>query len=79
MGGLTALVNNAAIFSTIKMKPFWEMSVAEWDRLMAPGVMALTRPSIRIAHEEIFGPVLCVFRWSEKRRRWGWSTTSNTA
>lgn len=29
------LVNNAAIFSTLSMKPFWEISVAEWDRLMA--------------------------------------------
>ena len=34
-GHLDALVNNAAIFSTIKMKPFWEMSLAEWDGLMA--------------------------------------------
>lgn len=29
------LVHNAAIFSTIEMKPFWEISVAEWDTLMA--------------------------------------------
>lgn len=28
------LVNNAAIFSTIEMKPFWEISVVEWDALM---------------------------------------------
>ncbi len=32
------LVNNAAIFSTIKMKPFWELSVTEWDQLMAVNV-----------------------------------------
>jgi NAD(P)-dependent dehydrogenase (short-subunit alcohol dehydrogenase family) len=28
------LVNNAAIFSTIQMRPFWEIPVEEWDRLM---------------------------------------------
>ena len=25
------LVNNAAIFSTIQMRPFWEITLAEWD------------------------------------------------
>ena len=29
------LVNNAAIFSTIQMRPFWEIPAEEWDRLMA--------------------------------------------
>jgi 3-oxoacyl-[acyl-carrier protein] reductase len=32
------LVNNASIFSSIKMKPFEEISVAEWDDLMAVNV-----------------------------------------
>jgi 3-oxoacyl-[acyl-carrier protein] reductase len=34
-GRIDVLVNNAAVFSTIRMKPFWELSVAEWDELMA--------------------------------------------
>jgi NAD(P)-dependent dehydrogenase (short-subunit alcohol dehydrogenase family) len=34
-GAVHGLVNNAAIFSTIQMRPFWEIPVAEWDRLMA--------------------------------------------
>lgn len=34
-GRIDVLVNNAAVFSTIKMKPFWELSVAEWEQLMA--------------------------------------------
>jgi 3-oxoacyl-[acyl-carrier protein] reductase len=34
-GRIDVLVNNAAVFATIKMKPFWELSVAEWDQLMA--------------------------------------------
>lgn len=37
-GRIDILVNNAAIFSAIKMKPFWELSVAEWDQLMAVNV-----------------------------------------
>ncbi|WP_234390932.1 SDR family NAD(P)-dependent oxidoreductase [Nocardia suismassiliense] len=34
-GRVDGLLNNAAIFSTIQMKPFWEIEPAEWDRLMA--------------------------------------------
>lgn len=34
-GAVHGLVNNAAIFSTIQMRPFWQIPVAEWDRLMA--------------------------------------------
>lgn len=37
-GQIDVLVNNAAVFSTITMKPFWELTVAEWDRLMAVNV-----------------------------------------
>ncbi|WP_037356865.1 SDR family NAD(P)-dependent oxidoreductase [Amycolatopsis orientalis] len=34
-GRVDGLINNAAVFSTIKMKPFWEIADEEWDRLMA--------------------------------------------
>lgn len=34
-GRLDGLLNNAAIFSTIQMKPFWEITLSEWDTLMA--------------------------------------------
>jgi NAD(P)-dependent dehydrogenase (short-subunit alcohol dehydrogenase family) len=34
-GAVHGLVNNAAIFSTITMRPFWEIPIEEWDRLMA--------------------------------------------
>lgn len=34
-GRLDTLLNNAAIFSTIEMKPFYELSLAEWQGLMA--------------------------------------------
>jgi NAD(P)-dependent dehydrogenase (short-subunit alcohol dehydrogenase family) len=49
-------VNNAAIFSTITMRPFWEIPVEEWDRLMAVnlrGPWLLTSallPALRAAH-----------------------------
>lgn len=33
--GIDGLVNNAAIFSSLKMKPHWELSVDEWDAVMA--------------------------------------------
>lgn len=34
-GAVHGLVNNAAIFSTIQMRPFWEIPTEEWDQLMA--------------------------------------------
>jgi 3-oxoacyl-[acyl-carrier protein] reductase len=34
-GAVHGLVNNAAVFSTIQMRPFWEIPIEEWDRLMA--------------------------------------------
>lgn len=34
-GRVDGIINNAAIFSTIQMKPFWELTVEEWDLLQA--------------------------------------------
>ncbi|WP_157250244.1 SDR family NAD(P)-dependent oxidoreductase [Nonomuraea typhae] len=34
-GRVDGLVNNAAIFSTIRMQPFWEITDEEWDRTLA--------------------------------------------
>lgn len=34
-GRVDGLINNAAVFSTIAMKPFWEITEDEWDLLMA--------------------------------------------
>lgn len=39
-GAVHGLVNNAAIFSTIQMRPFWEIPVSEWDQLMAVNLRA---------------------------------------
>jgi 3-oxoacyl-[acyl-carrier protein] reductase len=37
-GRIDVLVNNAAIFSTLKMRPFDEIPTQEWDELMAVNV-----------------------------------------
>lgn len=37
-GRIDVLINNAAVFSTIRLKPFWDLTVAEWDHLMAVNV-----------------------------------------
>lgn len=37
-GSLCGLVNNAAIFSALDMKPFWELSLAEWNQVLAVNV-----------------------------------------
>ena len=45
-GGLFGLVNNASIFSTLKMRPFWEIPSEEWDNVQKvnlKGVFNMTR------------------------------------
>ena len=37
-GRIDILVNNAAMFTTLKMRPFWDIPAAEWDQLMAVNV-----------------------------------------
>lgn len=37
-GGVDILVNNAALFATLTLKPFNDISSAEWDRVMAVNV-----------------------------------------
>ncbi|MCG7507833.1 SDR family NAD(P)-dependent oxidoreductase [Mesorhizobium retamae] len=45
-GGVFGLVNNASIFSTLTMRPFWEIPSEEWDQVQAvnlKGVFNMTR------------------------------------
>ncbi len=45
-GGVFGLVNNASIFSTLKMRPFWEIPADEWERVQKvnlTGVFNMTR------------------------------------
>lgn len=40
-GRVDVLVNNAGILAAIKMKPFWDLSVNEWDQMMAVNVKGM--------------------------------------
>jgi 3-oxoacyl-[acyl-carrier protein] reductase len=45
-GSVFGLVNNASIFSTLQMRPFWDIPPDEWDRVQAvnlKGVFNMTR------------------------------------
>jgi len=48
-GGVFGLVNNASIFSTLVMRPFWEIPSDEWDRVQKvnlKGVFNMTRAAL---------------------------------
>lgn len=48
-GGLDGVVNNASIFASIRMGPFWELEESEWDSLMAvnlKGVWLMTKAAL---------------------------------
>jgi NAD(P)-dependent dehydrogenase (short-subunit alcohol dehydrogenase family) len=40
-GGIDILVNNAAIFSTLKLRPFEEIEVAEWRKVMDVNILGV--------------------------------------
>lgn len=40
-GRVDVLVNNAGVFAGIERRPFWEIDVEEWDRLMAVNVRSV--------------------------------------
>jgi NAD(P)-dependent dehydrogenase (short-subunit alcohol dehydrogenase family) len=54
-GGIFGIVNNASIFSTLSMRPFWEIPEDEWDQVFnvnLKGVWQMTRaalPELRAA------------------------------
>jgi 3-oxoacyl-[acyl-carrier protein] reductase len=41
LGRIDVLVNNVGLFAGIERRPFWEIDVAEWDRLMAVNVRSV--------------------------------------
>ena len=62
LGRLDILVNNAAIFSTLEMRPFEQIPLAEWDAVM---------------RVNITGPFLCARAALPAMRRGGWGRIVN--
>lgn len=62
-GRVDALINNAAIFSTITMRPFEEIPVEEWDAVMAVnvrGVYLCCREFTRDMRQRGYGKIVNV-------------------
>jgi 3-oxoacyl-[acyl-carrier protein] reductase len=62
-GRIDILVNNAALSSVLRPKPFWEWSVDEWDQVMdinARGVWLVTRAVVPSMRERAYGRIINV-------------------
>ncbi len=60
-GAPTVLVNNAAVFSTLRMGSFTGISVAEWDRVMAvnvKGAFLCARAVVPLMAEAGYGKII---------------------
>lgn len=57
LGRIDCLINNAAIFSTITMAPFWELPVAEWEAVLRVNVTGAFLASRAVA------PAMREARW----------------
>jgi 3-oxoacyl-[acyl-carrier protein] reductase len=62
-GRVDILVNNAALSSVLRPKPFWDWSVEEWDQVMnlnARGVWLVTRAVLLAMRERGYGRIVNV-------------------
>jgi NAD(P)-dependent dehydrogenase (short-subunit alcohol dehydrogenase family) len=62
-GRIDALVNNAAIFTTLKMRPFYEIPLEEWDRVLRvniTGCFLMARAVVGAMREAGWGRIVNV-------------------
>ena len=60
-GRIDVLINNAAIFSTLKMRPFYEIPLEEWDRVLrvnVTGVFLCCRAVVPTMREHGWGRII---------------------
>jgi NAD(P)-dependent dehydrogenase (short-subunit alcohol dehydrogenase family) len=60
-GRIDGLVNNAALFHDIKLRPFWEIPEAEWDRMMSvnlKGIFLCSRAVFPAMKEQNYGRII---------------------
>src|SRR5262249_22283606 len=76
-GGVHVLVNNAALFGKIALKPFTEIPSEEWDRVMAVntrGPFECVKAVLPIMRRQGYGKIIniasgTVFKGTPRRRR----------
>ncbi len=62
-GKLDIIVNNAAIFTAVERKPFTDIPVAEWDRLMAvnvKGVWLCCKAAVPAMRRQAYGKIVSI-------------------
>ena len=60
-GGVQVLVNNAALFGRIALKPFTEISSEEWDRVMAVntrGPFECAKAVLPVMRRQLYGKII---------------------
>lgn len=62
-GGLHILVNNAAVFGTLKPQPFDEIDIDLWDKVQAVnvrGMLLMSRAAVKVFREQKYGKIVNV-------------------
>jgi NAD(P)-dependent dehydrogenase (short-subunit alcohol dehydrogenase family) len=62
-GGMHILINNAAVFGTLKPQPFDEIDIELWDKVQSVnvrGMLLMTRASVRVFRKQKYGKIVNV-------------------